>query len=95
MATRALTSTFTNVLGVYAKLKPFFRSLSANLLRQIKRAACGRARLVALLSITGLAILMPSGAGGINTHSFTAKDYIKSLLPKDQALCLIKLYGKE
>jgi hypothetical protein len=38
---------------------------------------------------------MPSGAGGINTHSFTAKDYIRSLLPKEQALCLIKLYGKE
>lgn len=76
-------------------LNHIFRSLSANLLRQIKRAACGRARLVAFLSITGLAILMPSGAGGINTHSFTAKDYIRSLLPKDQALCLIRLYGKE
>jgi hypothetical protein len=25
----------------------------------------------------------------------TPKDYIKSLLPKEQALCLIRLYGKE
>ena len=29
------------------------------------------------------------------THAFTSKDYIRSLLPKDEALCLIKLYGKE
>ena len=38
---------------------------------------------------------MPSEAKSVNQHTFTAKDYIKSLLPKDQALCLIKLYGKE
>jgi len=91
----ALTSTFTNVLAPYAKLNRLFRSCSANLLRQIKRAACGRARLVALFSITGLAILFPSEAGGINSHTFSSKDYIRSLLSKDESRCLIKLYGKE
>jgi len=91
----ALTSTFTDVLGSYAKLNRLFRSLSANLLRQIKRAACGRARLIALFSITGLAILFPSEAGGINSHTFSSKDYIRSLLSKDESRCLIKLYGKE
>lgn len=91
----ALTSTFTNVLALYAKLNRLFRSLSANLLRQIKRAACGRARLVALFSITGLAILFPSEAKSVNSHSFTSKDYIRSLFNYEQSRCLIKLYGKE
>jgi hypothetical protein len=63
--------------------------------RQIKRAACGRARLVAFISITGLAILFPSEAKSVNSHSFTSKDYIRSILNNEQALCLIKLYGKE
>ena len=91
----ALTSTFTNVLDSYAKLNRLFRSLSANLLRQIKRAACGRARLVALFSITGLAILFPSEAGSVNNHTFSSKDYIRSLFNYEQSRCLIKLYGKE
>ena len=64
-------------------------------LKQIARAACGLARAVALISFTGLAILMPSQAQSVNQHSFTSKDYIKSLLNNEQALCLIKLYGKE
>lgn len=72
-----------------------FGVVRLNCFRQLKRAACGRARLVALISFTGLAILMPSEAKSVNQHNFTAKDYIKSLLPKDQALCLIRLYGKE
>lgn len=38
---------------------------------------------------------MPSEAKSVTTHTFTSKDYIRSLLPKDQALCLIRLYGKE
>lgn len=29
------------------------------------------------------------------THSFDSKDYIRSILNNEQALCLIKLYGKE
>ena len=51
--------------------------------------------MVALLSFIGLAILIPSEAESVNKHSFTSKDYIKTLLPKDEALCLIRLYGKE
>jgi hypothetical protein len=34
-------------------------------------------------------------ADGGSNHSFTPKDYIRSLLPPKEALCLIKLYGKE
>jgi hypothetical protein len=36
-----------------------------------------------------------SPADGTTNHSFTPKDYIRSLLPPKEALCLIKLYGKE
>lgn len=72
-----------------------FGVVRLNCFRQLARAACGVARVVALISFTGLAILMPSEAKSVNQHTFTAKDYIKSLLPKEQALCLIKLYGKE
>jgi hypothetical protein len=63
--------------------------------RQIKRAACGIARLVAFISITGLAILFPSEAKSVNNHTFTSKDYIRSLFNYEQSRCLIKLYGKE
>ena len=51
--------------------------------------------MVALISFTGLAILMPSEAKSVTTHSFTSKDYIRSILNYEQALCLIKLYVKE
>lgn len=55
----------------------------------------GVARAVAVVVSLCMGIgLSTSVDAGIN-HSFTSKDYIKSLLPKDQALCLIKLYGKE
>ena len=91
----ALTSTFTNVLESYAKLNLLFRSLSANLPEANKARRLRVARLVALFSITGLAILFPSSAESVNNHTFSSKDYIRSLLPKDEALCLIKLYGKE
>ena len=54
----------------------------------------GRARAVALL----VSLFMGMGlskADSVTNHSFTPKDYIRSLLPPKQALCLIKLYGKE
>ena len=38
---------------------------------------------------------MPSEAKSVNQHTFTSKDYIRSLLNHEQALCLIRLYGKE
>lgn len=94
-ATRLLTSTFTDVLATPAKLNHIFRSCSANLPQANKARRLRVARLVALLSFTGLAILIPSEAQSVNKHSFTSKDYIRSLLSKDEALCLIRLYGKE
>jgi hypothetical protein len=71
----ALTSTFTDVLAPYAKLKHIFRRLSANLPKQIARAACGGARAVALLSITGFAIFVSSEAEAINFTS--SKELVK------------------
>jgi hypothetical protein len=94
-ATRLLTSTFTEMLGSYAKLNLLFRSLSANLPEANKAGRLRVARLVALLSITGLAALFPSSAESVNNHTFSSKDYIRSLLSKDESRCLIKLYGKE
>ncbi len=43
----------------------------------------------------GLGIGLSTEVDAGTSHSFTSKDYIRSLLPKDEALCLIKLYGKE
>lgn len=90
-----LTSTFTDVLGSHAKLNLLFRSLSANLPEANSAGRLRVARVVALFSITGLAILFPSSAESVNNHNFSSKDYIRSLLSKEEALCLIKLYGKE
>ena len=53
-----------------------------------------RARWVAIVIGISLSIPMQVADGGSN-HSFTPKDYIRSLLPPKEALCLIKLYGKE
>ena len=53
-----------------------------------------RARRVAIVIGILLSIVSTPVDAGVN-HAFTSKDYIKSLLPKDQALCLIRLYGKE
>jgi hypothetical protein len=53
-----------------------------------------RARWVAVAIGILLSIVSTPVDAGVN-HAFTSKDYIRSLLPKDQALCLIKLYGKE
>ena len=55
------------------------------------RLARSVAVLVSLCMGIGLSTSVDAGID----HTFTSKDYIRSLLPKDQALCLIKLYGKE
>ena len=69
--------------------------LKANLLQANRaRRLCGRARSVALLVSLFMGIGL-SNADGNSIHTFTSKDYIKSLLNYEQALCLIKLYGKE
>ena len=79
----ALTSTFTNVLGRHAKLNRLFRSLSANLPEANKARRLRVARLVALFSITGLAILFPSSAESVNTHAFgSSKELVKYVAQK-------------
>lgn len=50
------------------------------MLRQIARAACGIARAVALLSFTGLAITMSSGAEGLELN--TSKELVKYVANK-------------
>ena len=49
-------------------------------LKQITRAACGIARVVALISFTGLAIIMSSGAEGLELN--TSKELIKYVANK-------------
>jgi hypothetical protein len=52
------------------------------------------ARSVAFVIGISLSIPMQVVDAGHN-HAFSSKDYIRSLLSKEEALCLIKLYGKE
>jgi hypothetical protein len=54
----------------------------------------GIARSVALVIGISLSIPMTVVDAGQN-HAFSSKDYIRSILNYEQALCLIKLYGKE
>jgi len=63
-------------------------------IRGSERAATRTARAVAIVIGIALSIPMQAVDAGHN-HAFSSKDYIKSLLSKDEALCLIKLYGKE
>lgn len=94
--TRLLTGTFTEMLGAYAKLKKSFALLffSANAPQGHRASRLRLARSVAVLCFT-LMVIPISKADGGSIHTFTSKDYIRSLLPPKQALCLIKLYGKE
>lgn len=96
-ATRGLTCTFTEMLGRYAKLNLYsVRSSSANSLQANSASRLsGRARAVALISFTGLAILVPAKADGTSIDLIEPKTYIRLHYSKDEALCLIKLYGKE
>lgn len=57
-----------------------FGVVRLNCFRQLKRAACGRARLVALLSLTGLALSISSGAQGLELSS--SKELIKYVANK-------------
>ena len=65
------------------------KSLSEAHRKRLRARACGVAiALVGLLFIG----MEPLNEG---SHDLTPKDYIRQLLPTHQALCLIKLYGKE
>lgn len=84
----ALTSTFTNVLVVSGTLSA--RSPKGFSASGLSRVACA----VAIAIGTSLSI----GASPVDEASIGAispKAYIRSLLPKHEALCLIQLYGKE
>ena len=69
-------------------------TLSARAPQGLRASLKGAACLVAIVIGISLSIPMQVADGGSN-HSFTPKDYIRSLLPPKEALCLIKLYGKE
>jgi len=69
-------------------------TLTARALQGLRASLKGVACLVAIVIGISLSIPMQVADGGSN-HSFTPKDYIRSLLPPKEALCLIKLYGKE
>jgi hypothetical protein len=69
-------------------------TLTARALQGLRASLKGVACLVAFVIGISLSIPMQVADGGSN-HSFTPKDYIRSLLPPKEALCLIKLYGKE
>lgn len=88
--TRLLSGTFTDVLPPHATLTLPCESPSGAYRKPLRRRACGVASALAILMSLGL-----SPADGTTNHSFTPKDYIRSLLPPKEALCLIKLYGKE
>lgn len=94
----ALTSTFSYVLGGYDKLIKSFalRFLKANSPKANSASRLGGvARAVAVLVSLYMGIGLSTEVDAGTSHSFTSKDYIRSLLSKEEALCLIKLYGKE
>jgi hypothetical protein len=70
-------------------------SLKANSPKANKARRLRLARLVAVLVSLYMGIGLSTEVDAGTSHSFTSKDYIRSLLSKDEALCLIKLYGKE
>ena len=87
-ATRGLTSTFNNVLGARGTLQA----------RAPQRAHCEppkrRARGVAFVIGISLSIPMQAADGG-SIDAIQPKQYIRIHYSHKQALCLIKLYGKE
>ena len=88
--TRLLSGTYTDVLPPHATLTLPCESPSGAYRGPLRRRARGVASALAIAMSLGL-----SPADGTTNHSFTPKDYIRSLLPPKEALCLIKLYGKE
>ena len=83
----ALTSTFNNVLDTHG-------TLTARAHQGLRASLKGIARSVAFVIGISLSIPMQAVDAGRN-HSFTSKDYIRSLFNKEQSSCLIRLYGKE
>ena len=69
-------------------------TLTARAHQGLRASRSRLARSVALVIGISLSIPMTVVDAGHN-HAFSSKDYIRSLLNHEQALCLIKLYGKE
>ena len=69
-------------------------TLWARALRGSRRAAKRIARLVAI--VIGISLCLPmSHASSGSIEAIKPKDYIRLTLDKREAICLIKLYGKE
>lgn len=88
MRLAGLTSTFNNVLGSYGTLSA--RSHKGFRASGLSRIACSVAAAIGLSLSIGAAPLDEPSIDAIHP-----KDYIRLLLPSKEALCLIKLYGKE
>jgi hypothetical protein len=83
----ALTSTFTNVL-------PAFGTLTARALKGSERAASRIARSVAY--VIGITLFVPmSHASSGSIDAIEPKQFIRLSMDKKEAICLIRLYGKE
>ena len=96
--TRGLTCGFTNVLDLYDKLKGI---LSVRIAPQGRAPQAQHeppqrlARAVALISFTLMGIFLSESADGGSLDDIAPKTYIRLHYSQPQALCLIKLYGKE
>jgi hypothetical protein len=71
------------------------RLLKANSPKANRAGRLRLARSVAVLVSLSLGIGLSTSVDAGTYHTFTSKDYIRSLLNHEQALCLIRLYGKE
>jgi hypothetical protein len=69
-------------------------TLSARALQGLRASLKGAACLVAIVIGISLSIGASPLEDGV-VDALHPKDYIRQLLPKDEALCLIKLYGRE
>jgi hypothetical protein len=69
-------------------------TLTARAFKGSERAASRIARSVAYVIGISLCIPMSHASSG-SIDAIQPKDYIKLVLPKQEAICLIRLYGKE
>lgn len=87
-STRRLTSTFTNVLDTSGTIQAkAHQGLRASRLSGLARSVAISIGISVSLGVT------PADGGQID--AIQPKDYIRLHYSKSQALCLIKLYGKE
>ena len=85
--TRALTST-------YAQMQRLCGTLRARAHQGLRASRLRLTRSVALAIVTALCLPMSHASSG-SIDAIQPKEYIRMTLPKQEAICLIKLYGKE